>query len=164
MADPNGTGDGDLPEHQVESARSILTSVIESAAPGGNVPFRSTDFGHRSGALGFGYRNGSLMVEYQGVVQAAGGRPDTQDATGDLVELDDHTPLSAAGAAYETIERVTLEQIADTVVGAPDPTALEPVTVWPVANEPGLYRVGYRIRSREFLYSVAFKIPPAALQ
>lgn len=164
MADPNGLGDDDLPEQQVESARSILASVIENATSGGSVPFRSTDFGHRGGALGFGYRNGSLMVEYQGDVQAAGSRPETDAATGDLVELDDHTPLSAAGAAYETIERVTLELIADTVVGSPDPTALEPVTVWPVANEPGLYRVGYQIPTREFLYSVAFKIPPTALQ
>ncbi len=164
MADSNGMRNGDLPEHHVESARSILASVIENAAPGGTVPFRSTEYGLRSGALGFGYRSGSLMVEYQGDVDAAGSRPDTTAASSDLVELDDHTPLSAAGEVYEVLERTALELIAETVVGSPDRSALEPVTVWPVANEPGLYRVGYEIPSREFLYSVAFKIPSSALQ
>jgi hypothetical protein len=38
------------------------------------------------------------------------------------------------------------------------------VTVWPVSNEPGLYRVGFEVPSREFLYAVAFKIPPAAFE
>ena len=41
---------------------------------------------------------------------------------------------------------------------------LEPVTVRPVANEPSLYRVGYEIREKEFLYAVTFKIPSDAMQ
>ena len=49
------------------------------------------------------------------------------------------------------------------VTTAPVVEALEPVTVWPVANDPGLYRVGYEIRDKEFLYAVAFKIPATAL-
>lgn len=164
MGDSSGNGDWDPPDHQRESARSILQSVIDSAGPGGSVPFRSTDFGDTGGDIGFGYRSGSLMVEYQDDVNAADTRPDTTVATSDLMELDDHTPLSAAGEPYATLQRNVLELIAETVTGSPDAAALEPVTVWPVANEPGLYRVGYEIPTREFLYAGAFRIPPSALQ
>jgi len=164
MADSNGNGDGYLPAEQRESARSILRSVIESAAPGSNVAFRSTEFGSGGGRLGFGYRSGSLMVEYQDDVNAADSRPDTTLATSQLMELDDHTPLSAAGPPYDALERTALELIADTVTGSTEAAALDPVTVWPVANEPGLYRVGYEIPSREFLYAGGFRIPPSALQ
>jgi hypothetical protein len=163
MADPNGVGDGTPSDDQRDAARSILESVIDNAAPGGSVPYRSTAFGPGGGALGFGYRSGSLMVEYQDDVNAADDSPATTAATAELVELDDHTPLSNAGTDYVTLQRSILELIAETVTGTPDPQALEPVTVWPVANEPGLYRVGYEVPSREFLYAIAFKIPASAL-
>jgi hypothetical protein len=163
MADSNEVGEDHPSDEHRESARSILESVIDNAAPGGSVAYRSTEFGSSGGALGFGYRNGSLMVEYQDGVNAADGRPETTAASAELIELDDHTPLSNASQTYATLERSALQLIADTVTGASEPEALEPVTVWPVSNEPGLYRVGYEIPSREFLYAVAFKIPPSAL-
>lgn len=165
MADSNGLGDEGPTEEQHQAARSLLESVIEDAStPGATVPFRSTGFGPSGGELGFGYRDGSVMVEYQADVNAADARPNTAAASGDLLELDDHTPLSDAGTEWATVERTAMGLIADTVTGAPDESALKPVTVWPVANQPGLYRVGYEIPTREFLYAVAFKIPPAALE
>jgi hypothetical protein len=105
-----------------------------------------------------------VMVEYQADVNAADARPDTTAATSELMELNDHTPLSAAGEPYAAVQRSAVELVADTVAGAPDAAALEPVTVWPVTNDPGLYRVGYEVPSREFLYAVAFKIPPSAME
>ena len=163
MADSNGVGDGGPSEDHLASARSILESVMDNATPGGSVPFSSTEFGPGGGALGFGYRSGSVMVEYQDDVNAADAHPDTTVASSELMELDDHTPLSNAGAPYAAIERSALELVTDAVTGEPNPEALQPVTVWPVANEPGLYRVGYEVPTREFLYAVAFKIPPSAL-
>lgn len=164
MADSNGLGDEGPAEDQRRAARSLLESVIDAVSPGATVPFRSTEFGPSGAALGFSYRNGSVMVEYQADVDAADSSPNTAAATGDLVELDDHTPLSDAGPEWATVERSAMGLIADTVTGAPDESALAPVTVWPVTNDPGLYRVGYEIPSREFLYAAAFKIPPAALE
>lgn len=163
MADSNGLGDEGPSADQTQAARELLESVIDAVSPGATVPFRSTAFGPSGGSLGFSYRNGSVMVEYQVDVDAADSRPNTAAATGDLVELDDHTPLSDAGPEWTTVERSAIGLIADTVTGAPDESALEPVTVWPVTNEPGLYRVGYEIPNREYLYAVAFKIPPSAL-
>lgn len=151
------------PEWQREAAREKLESVIDAAAPGASVAFRSTDFGPGGGALGFSYRNGSLTVEYKTAVNAADGHPDTTAATNELAELNDHTPLSRAGEEYAAVERSAIEAVADTVADIPGKEALEPVTVWPVTNEPGLYRVGYEIRDKEFLYAVAFKIPATAL-
>jgi hypothetical protein len=164
MADSNGAGDGGPSEDQLASARSILGSVMDDATPGGSVPFTSTEFGPGGGKLGFGYRSGSLMTEYQDDANAADAHPDPTLAASDLMELDDHTPLSDAGTEYAAVERTVLELTADTVTGTPNPESLEPVTVWPVSNEPGLYRVGFEVPSREFLYAVAFKIPPAAFE
>jgi len=158
--DAEGPGADRPPEGQREAAREKLESVIDAAAPGASVAFRSTDFGPGDGALGFSYRNGSLMVEYQAAVNAADGHPDTTAATNELMELNDHTPLSRAGEEYAAVARSAIDTVAD----IPGTEALEPVTVWPVTNEPGLYRVGYEIRDKEFLYAVAFKIPPAALE
>lgn len=163
MADSNGAGGHGPPEQQREAARSLLESVIDAASPGGAAPFRDTDFGPSGGTLGFSYRNGSLMVEYRTDVNAADAHPDTTAATSELMELNDHTALSAAGEPYLAVERSAVELVAETVTGAADTSALEPVTVWPVTNDPGLYRVGYEIRSKEFLYATAFKIPPSAL-
>lgn len=164
MADSNGLGAGGPTDEQRSAARSILEDVIERAAPGGTVPFRETDFGPSGGVIGFSYRNGSLMVEYQADVDAADDRPSASAAAGDLVELDDHTPLSEAGGEWATVERSAMGLIADTVTGAPDESALAPVAVWPVANEPGLYRVGYETESHEFLYAIGLRIPPSALE
>ncbi|WP_254838169.1 hypothetical protein [Natronomonas marina] len=164
MAEPNGAGGEGPPEQQREAARSLLESVVDTASPGATVSFRNTDFGPSNGTLGFSYRNGSLMVEYQADVNAADSHPDTTAATSELMELNDHTPLSAAGEPYAAVQRSAVELVADTVAGAPDAAALEPVTVWPVTNDPGLYRVGYEVPSREFLYAVAFKIPPSAME
>ena len=161
--EPGGNG-GEWPSAaQRESARSLLESVISTAAPGGTVEFRSTGYGPSGDELGFSYRNGSLMVEYKAAVNAADGHPDTIAATNELAELNDHTPLSRAGEEYAAVERSAIEAVADTVADIPGKEALEPVTVWPVTNEPGLYRVGYEIRDKEFLYAVAFKIPATAL-
>lgn len=162
MADSDGTGEGAPSEQQQAAARSILESVVDMVSPGATVPFESTDYGP-SGELGFSYRNGSLMVEYQTDVDAADSPPDTAAAASELVELNDHTPLSAADEPYPAVERSAVELVAETVTDVPSADALEPVTVWPVANDPGLYRVGFEIRSKEFLYAVAFKIPPSAL-
>ena len=162
MGSTNGVGTDGVPEDQRDAARSLLASVIDNVTPTEDVPYCSTEFG-RGGALGFGYRRGSLIVEYHAEVNAAEVIPETNAATAELVELDDHTPLSNAGAPYAAIERTALELVTDAVTGEPNPEALEPVTVWPVANEPGLYRVGYEVPTREFLYAVAFKIPPSAL-
>ena len=164
MADSNGVGDGGPSEDHLASARSILESVLDNATPGGSVPFNSTEFGPGGGALGFGYRSGSVMVEYQDDVNAAHAHPDTTVASSELMELDDLTPLSNAGTEYAALEGSVLELLAETVTGSQNPEALEPVTVWPVSNEPGLYRVGYDIPSREFLYAVAFKIPASAFE
>lgn len=164
MADSNGVGNDGPSEAERQAARSLLESVITGASPGATVPFDSTAFGPAGGELGFSYRNGSVMVEYQADVNAADTKADSAAAAGELVELDDHTPLSNAGPAWATVERSVMGLIADTITGAPDESALEPVTVWPVANEPGLYRVGYEIPNREYLYAVAFKIPPSALE
>ena len=162
--DAGGYRSGELSEAHREDARSLLEDVTEAADPGGAVPFRSTEFGPSSGELGFSYRNGSLMVEYQTEANAADSHPDTAAAASELMELNDHTPLPAAGRPYDAVESAALELVAGTVAAAPVVEALEPVTVWPVANDPGLYRVGYEIREKEFLYAVAFKIPSDAMQ
>ena len=163
MGSSNGVGTDAVPEDQRDSARSLLESVLDNVTPTENVPYCSTEFGRSGGALGFGYRRGSLLVEYHAEVNAAEAIPETNPATAELVELDDHTPLSNAGAEYAALERSALELVTDAVTGEPNPEALQPVTVWPVASEPGLYRVGYEVPTREFLYAVAFKIPPSAL-
>ena len=163
MGSTNGVGTDGVPKDQRDAARSLLESVLDNVTPTETVPYCSTGFGRSGGALGFGYRRGSLLVEYNAEVNAAEAIPETNPATAELVELDDHTPLSNAGAPYAAIERCALELVTDAVTGEPNPEALEPVTVWPVANEPGLYRVGYEVPTREFLYAVAFKIPPSAL-
>jgi hypothetical protein len=149
---------------QQESARSLLESVIETADPGGTVPFRSTGYGPSGGELGFSYRNDSLMVEYQTVANAADSVPDVTAASSELIELNDHAPLPAAGEPYGAVESSALELVAGTVIGDAAREALEPVTIWPVANDPGLYRVGYENQEKEFLYAVAFKIPLEAMQ
>jgi len=161
---PDGPSGGGPPDRQRESARSLLESVVDTAAPGGTVEFRSTDYGPSNGTLGFSYRDGSLMVEYQDDVNAAGAHPDTTAASSKLMELNDHTPLSAADEEYAAVEQSVIELVAETVADVSDEAALEPVTVWPVANDPGLYRVGYEITEREFLYAVAFKILPSAMK
>ena len=163
MADANGEKSR-LPNHQRESARSLLESVVERTAPGATVPFRDTNYGPENGSLGFSYRDGSLMVEYQANVNAADSLPETTGTGGGLVELADHTPLSAAGDPYDAVERSVIEDVTETVPAVPDATALEPVTAWPVAGDPGLYRVGFEASSVEFLYAVAFRIPPSALE
>ena len=163
MADVNGARSRPS-AHQRESARSLLESVIERVAPGATVPFRSTDYGPGNGSLGFSYRDGSLMVEYQAGVNAAGSVPETTGVADGLVELTDHAPLSAAGDPYDAVERSVIEDVTETVPTVPDAAALEPVTAWPVAGDPGLYRVGFEAGSVEFLYAVAFRIPPSALE
>jgi len=162
--DAGGYRSGGPSEAHREAARSLLEEVTEAATPGATVPFRSTEFGPSGAELGFSYRNRSLMVEYQTEANAADGHPDTAAASSELMELNDHTRLPAAGRPYDAIESIALELVADTVAAAPVTEALEPVTVWPVASDPGLYRVGYEIREKEFLYAVAFKIPPDAMQ
>ena len=162
--DPENDG-GERPSAaQQESARSLLETVIETANPGGTVPFRSTGYGPSGGELGFSYRNDSLMVEYQTVANAADSVPDVTAASSELIELNDHAPLPAAGEPYGAVESSALELVADTVIGTAAGEALEPVTIWPVANDPGLYRVGYENQEKEFLYAVAFKIPLEAMQ
>jgi hypothetical protein len=104
------------------------------------------------------------MVEFQASVNAAGAHPDTTAATDELMQLDDYTPLSEAGEEYAAVERSAIGVVVDTVANIPDREALEPVTVWPVTDDPGLYRVGYEIRDKEFLYAVAFTIPATALE
>ncbi len=163
MTDTDGWGDDRPPEGQRESARSLLESVVGSASPGATVPFRSTDYGPDDGSLGFSYRDGSLMVEFQATANAAGSLPETT-GSGGLVELSDHTPLSAAGDPYDAVERSVIDVVAGAVPTVPDASALEPVTAWPVAGDPGLYRVGFEADSIEFLYAVAFRIPPSALE
>ena len=163
MADTNGGGSRP-PDHQRESARSLLESVVGRVAPGATVPFRDTDYGPGNGSLGFSYRDGSLMVEYQARVNAADTLPETTGVTDGLVELTDHAPLSAAGDPYDAVERSVIEDVTETVPTVPDAAALEPVTAWPVAGDPGLYRVGFEANSVEFLYAVAFRIPPSALE
>ena len=74
--DPESEGNERPSAAQQESARSLLETVIETADPGGTVPFRSTGYGPSSGELGFSYRNDSLMVEYQTVANAADSVPD----------------------------------------------------------------------------------------
>ena len=162
--DAGGYRSGELSEAHREAARSLLEDVIEAADPGGAVPFRSTEFGPWSGELGFSYRNGSLMIEYRTEANAADGHPDTAAAASELMELNDHTPLPAAGEPYRAVESTALELVADTVAAAAAREALEPVTVWPVANDPGLYRVGYETQENEFIYAVAFKISLEATQ
>ena len=163
MAGTNGGGSRP-PDHQRESARSLLESVVKRVAPDATVPLRSTDYGPEDGSLGFSYRDGSLMVEYQTRVNAADTLPETTGVADGLVELTDHTSLSAAGDPYDAVERSVIEDITETVPAVPDATALEPVTAWPVAGDPGLYRVGFEAGSVEFLYAVAFRIPPSALE
>ena len=162
--DPENDGGEQPSAAQQESARSLLETVIETADPGDTVPFRSTRYGPSGGELGFSHRNGSLMVEYQTVANAADSVPDVTAASSELMELNDHTPLPAAGEPYRAVESSALELVADTVVATAAREALEPVTVWPVANDPGLYRVGYETQENEFLYAVAFKIPLEAMQ
>ena len=162
--DAGGYRSGELLEAHREAARSLLEDIIEAADPGGAMPFRSTEFGPSDGELGFNYRNGSLMVEYRTEVNAAEGHPDTAAAASELMELNDHTPLPAAGRPYDAVESTALELVAATVAAAPVTEALEPVTVWPVTSDPGLYRVGYETQENEFLYAVAFKIPSDAMQ
>ena len=80
------------------------------------------------------------------------------------MELNDYTPLPAAGRPYDAVESAAIELVAGTVAAAPVTEALEPVIVWPVANDSGLYRVGYEIRDTEYFYAVAFEISPDAMQ
>ena len=162
--DPENDGGEQPSAAQQESARSLLKTVIETADPGGTVPFRSTGYGPSGGELGFSYRNWSLMIEYRTEANAADGHPDTAAAASELMELNDHTPLPAAGEPYRAVESTALELVADTVAAAAAREALEPVTVWPVANDPGLYRVGYETQENEFIYAVAFKISLEATQ
>lgn len=162
--DPDTAADGVVSEQQQQAARTLLESVVEAAAEGGNVEFRSVEYGPKPGTLGFNYRRGTLMVEFQTKTNAGETIPDERPTNTGLVELGDHTPLGAASDRYEAVERRITETVAEAVVDFPRPEALDPVTVWPVASEAGLYRVGFDPGRREFLYAVSFKIPVSALE
>ena len=116
--DAGGYRSGELSEVHRKAARSLLEDIIEAADPDGAVPFRSTEFDPLSGELGFSYRNGSLMIEYQTEANAADSHPDTAATASELMELNDHTPLPTAGRPYDAAESAALELVAATVAAA----------------------------------------------
>lgn len=148
---------------QRREAAELLESVVESIAAGENVPFRSVPYGPGAGELGFNVRRGSLMVEYQTRRNALEETPGLSGAGGGLVEISQHVPLREAGDRYARLEESVVDIVASAVPGVPVPEALDPVTVWPVTDEAGLYLVGFDADRKRFLYSAAFKIPASSM-
>lgn len=156
--------DDQLSPQETRDAVAVLQTVLEKVGTGGSVSYHCTEFDRLGDTVGFAYRNRSLMIEYQTSANAAGDRPSPDATTGTLVELEDHAPLSDASTRYAGVESDLLDLVADTVPAVAARMALGPVTIWPVQDAPGLYRVGYDIGTEQFLYSVAFRLPPDTLQ
>lgn len=153
-----------IPAEQRREATELLESVVESIATGDHVPFRSVEFGPASDQLGFNVRRGSLLVEYQTRTNALEESPDFSAAAGGLVDISRHVPLGDAGERFARLEESVVDIVAEAVPAVPVPEALDPVTVWPVADEAGLYLVGFDVERKRFLYSAAFRIPASAMQ
>lgn len=149
---------------QRRAAAELLESVVGSIAAGDDVPFRSVEFGPGSDRLGFNVRRGSLLVEYQTRTNALEETPKLSGAGGGLVDISRHVPLRDAGERFARLEESVVDIVADAVPAVPVPEALNPVTVWPVADEAGLYLVGFDVRRKRFLYSAAFRIPASAMR
>lgn len=154
---------GGITEHQRQSAMEVLESLLEDIAGDGPANFRSVEYGSGSEELGFNARRGSVMVEFRTRANAADETPDMTQRMGGLVDLSDHTPLREAGEKYATLERDVIELVAETIPGVPSADALDPVTVWPVTSEAGLYRVGFDLQAKTYLYAAAFKIPASTM-
>ncbi|PSQ44122.1 hypothetical protein BRD14_01850 [Halobacteriales archaeon SW_5_68_122] len=58
------------------------------------------------------------MIECQTEANAAESHPDTAAAASELMELNDHTPMPAAGRLYDAAESAALELVAATVAAA----------------------------------------------
>lgn len=158
------TAAGDVvPEQHQQAASELLESIGDEATGANSVGVRSTEYGPNGGELGFTYRRSTLTVEFQTGTNAAGSTPNIETAESGLVELDDNTPLGAAGERYALLEQQIIETVAEAVIGFPRGEELDPVTMWPVANDAGLYRVGYVPKHRDFLYAASFKIPASEL-
>lgn len=152
-----------IPAEQRREATALLESVVESIAAGDPVPFRSVEFGPGSGRLGFNVRRGSLLVEYQTRTNALEETPEVSGGGG-LVDISRHVPLRDAGERFARLEESVVDIVADAVPAVPVREALDPVTVWPVTDEAGLYLVGFDVERKRFLYSAAFRIPASAMQ
>jgi len=144
--------------------RTLVEGFVDTAASTRDVQYRSVDVGLGGDQVGVNYRRGGLMLEYQTTTNAGGDVSDLTSNSGTLVDLEDHTPLRKASERYEAIETTVLETVAKTVVGVPEASVLDPVVVWPVTSEAGLYRVGFDRQQRHFLYAAAFKIPDSVLE